>query len=377
MNGTWDRRAVLSAVGAWGGLSASGLLMAGCAPGRDDGQQDDKIRFRDMAGDLIVLPRPAQRIVDLWTVGTAFAIAAHGTPARIVAVNDIAHALFRRGLIGRFYPEVHRIPFDVSIGNGVPNIERLLALDPDVVVDFRDGGRDRAAAMRNAGLRVANYTAMEGGVRRTIAALLLMYGRMIGDTSRAEHVIAVMERTSARLDALRAIPQAARPAVLLVTPLGGRFHVSGGGAGDLFSDFLYAAGGINAAAALPGLAAVSPEQIAAWDPEVILIFQSEEADPALVYDHPVIGAGRAAVSRRVYVVPIGANNWGSMGPDEFLSPIWLAELLHPRIMAAGLRDDMRQAYAAIFDRELSDKELDGILRNDLNATAADYARFAG
>jgi|GEM_PF-2441958 len=374
MTRKWSRRAVLT-VGAGAGISALTWFATRRVVRKEGPSRESEIKFRDLTGEEIVLPGPAQRIIDLWTVGTAFAVAAHGSPSRMIAVNDRAHRIFERGLIGRFHPEVLDIPYDILVGNGAPNIERLAKLNPDLVVDYKQDARDSSAAMRNVGLRVARYTELEGGIRRTIAALLLMYGQMIGDTARAEHIIEVMEETTARLNALQSVPQVARPSVLNVMPLGGRFHASGGGPRGIYSDFIYSAGGINAAAALPGLSVASVEQIAAWDPDVILIFQSEGADPALIYDHPILGGGKAASARRVYVLPIGANNWGSMGPDEFLSQIWLAELLYPDRLESMLREDMRRAYAAIFDRTLSDDDIDGVLRTDLNAGSAGYARL--
>lgn len=375
MNSPWSRRAFLTTACAGAGLSALTLLASCRRALNEDSSGESATRFRDLTGEEVVLPRPARRIVDLYTVGTAFAIAAHGSPARIVAVNNIAHLLFKRGLIGRFYPETLDIPGDFSI-NGAPSIERLVSLNPDLVVDFKQSARNNAALMKSAGLTVAFYAEARTGVRNTIAALLLMYGQMIGDTARAERIITIMDETRARLDAIQSVPQPARPKVLLLSPIGERLHASGGGPGGLFSDSIYAAGGVNAAASLAGLIATGAEQIAAWNPDVILLFQSEDTNPSMIYDHPILGGGKAARERRVYVLPIGTNNWGSMGPDEYLCSIWLAELLHPDRMGRTLRDDMRRGFAAILGRTLSDTELDGILRLDLNADAAGYARFS-
>lgn len=359
---SWRRRDLLIAVA--GGAAVNRSAAAG--PG---------IKFKDPAGNEIILAAPARRIVDLWTTGAAFAIAAHGSPVRLVGVNDHAHSIFKRGLIGRLYPEVLDIPSDVMIGGSAPNIERLVTLNPDLVVDMRENSRDQSAAMKNAGLAVASYGKVPGGVSGNIQAVLLMFGRMIGDTSRAEQIIAVMNAALKRLAGIDELPQAARPDVLLMMPFGGRFYASGGGPGGIYSDFIYAGGGRNAAEALPDFSEVTSEQIAALDPDVMLIFQSEDADPALIYEHPILGGVAAAGARRVHVVPIGANNWGSLGPDEYLSQMWLAELLHPDLLDRRLRSDMREAYAAIFDRSFSDDILDEILRMDLNGGSAGYARF--
>ncbi|MGE6785859.1 ABC transporter substrate-binding protein [Ensifer adhaerens] len=373
----WRRRDLLIAGSA--AVSLPGLGLIGQASESSAKQMGEavvsEIRFKDLAGNEVTLAAPARRIVDLWTTGAAFAIAAHGSPSRLVGINNLAHSIFKRGIIGRLYPEVLQIPADVMVGNTAPNIERLVNLDPDIVVDMRDDPRDVGAGMKAAGLTVARYGKVPGGIQGTIEALLMMFGRMIGDTSRAERIIGEMTTATKRLAQVEVVPRSERSTVLLLMPSAGRFYVSGGGVGGLYSDFIYAAGGVNAAAALPGFAEATVEQIATWDPDVLLIFQSEEADPALIYNHPILGAGKAAARRKVYVVPIGANNWGSLGPDEYLFPIWLAELLYPDRMERLLRRDMRIAYTALFDRHFSREELDVVLRLDVNESAADYTRF--
>lgn len=373
MNRDLSRRDILTATCV--GLSTLPLLITSRATQGENLPKGAEIRFRDLTGAEVVLSGPARRIIDLWTVGTAFAIAAHGSPARMIAVNNRAHEIFKRGLIGRLYPEVFDIPSDVLMGNGAPNIERLIKLNPDLVVDFMHGSRDGAAAMRNAGLQVARYTEMEGGIVPTIAALLRMYGEIIGDTSRSEPIISLMEQTMKRLDALSSVPQSARPSVIQLMQHGDRLYASGGGVGGIYSDFIYLAGGVNAAASLPGITPTSVEQIMAWDPDVILLFQQDDTAAGMIYDHPILGDSKAAHARRVYVVPIGTNNWGSMGPDEYLSPIWLAELLHPDRIDNMLREDMRRVFKAILGHTFSDGDLDTILRIDLNGNSAGYDRF--
>lgn len=374
MNRKWSRRLFVAAAAA--GVATLALPPARRKWPKEHAPAGDGIRFIDLTGEEVILPGPARRIVDLWTVGGAFAIAAHGTAARLVAVNGRAHSIFKRGLIGRIHPEVLDLPYDVLAGNGLPNVERLVSLNPDLVVDFKHDARSSATAMKNAGLRVARYAGLDGGLTETIAGLLRMYGEMIGSTARARRIVSVMHEVTASLIPLQPIPYSARPRVLQLMQIGGRIHASGGGAGGLYSDYMYMAGGVNAAENLPGISIVSAEQIAALNPDVVLVFQSEGASTALIHDHPVLKNSAVAATRRVYVLPIGANNWGSMGPDEFLSPLWLAALLYPeRFDGIALRRDMLRAYEAIFDRTLSDTELNGILRHDLNEASSGYSRL--
>lgn len=66
------------------------------------------------------------------------------------------------------------------------------------------------------------------------------------------------------------------------------------------------AGGVNAANEIDGWGAVGLEQIAAWDPDVILLGSFEpDVSVAKIYDDAILGATKAAKANRVYKVPVG------------------------------------------------------------------------
>ncbi|MGE3871325.1 MAG: ABC transporter substrate-binding protein [Parvibaculaceae bacterium] len=363
---SWRRRDLLLS-GPIGLLGGSGLL----SRGHSQGASGSEISFTDPEGQNIVLHGPARRIVDLRTTVAAFAIAAHGSASRLIGINRIARSMFERGLIGRLFPEILTISADVVAGDGTPNVEGLINLNPDIVVDWSGSGRDTAAVLRKAGLTVVSYDSALGSIAQTIETLLYLFGRMIGDTTRAQRITSTMREMMARLAVIQNIPMAERPKVLIIMFAGDRIYASGDGFDTLIRD----AGGRNVAGSVPGLVATNPEQISAWDPDVILLFQTKQARPELVLNHSVLAACKASTARRVYVLPLGANNWGSMGPDEFLAAIWLAELLYPGQLAMTLRGDMEKAYFTMFGHTLTAGETDSILRMDLNGSSAAYSRF--
>jgi iron complex transport system substrate-binding protein len=138
------------------------------------------------------------------------------------------------------------------------------------------------------------------------------------------------------------------------------------------------AGGRNASHDLAGQGVtISPEQIAAWDPDVILLNSFEPTlTTARVFGDPVLSLTKAARSGRVYKMPLGGYRWDPPNQESPLTWMWLGMLLHPDRFDFDLRAQMRAAYRVLYAHELTDAEIDEILWMDMQGAAPGYARFA-
>ncbi|TIT84428.1 MAG: ABC transporter substrate-binding protein, partial [Mesorhizobium sp.] len=174
---------------------------------------------------------------------------------------------------------------------------------------------------------------------------------------------------------LRAVPEEKRTRALIVTVTGAGLSASGGDASSTYSYHLYRAGGINVASALPDFSAVSSEQVASWNPDVLLVFNSQGANLDRIYADPVLSATKASRTRRVYILPIGSHCWGSLGPEDPLVHTWMAELFYPQRMDRSLRQRMRNAYEKMFGRRFTNQELDEVLLMSTNSQSDGYERF--
>lgn len=376
MTDAWTRRrfvavtsAALTSLGLWGCDDRSGSV-ASTPQGRP-------VSFRDLVGRTITLPRPAERIVTLGPPYAAMALAAHGSPERLVGIHPRAQDMFSRSLVSEMFPDIMKIPTNIAVGGDfTPNVEGIARLQPDLVVQWAEMGDALIAPLENAGITVARYRALADGAEATLSAMMMMMGEMIGETGRAEHLNAQRAETGRRLQAMVSrLPANDRPRVLLMTRTGEAMYASGGGRESLYSYYIYRAGGINVAEALPDYSPVSREQVAALEPDVILLFGSEGETPNSIFNDPVLQSAKAAVNRRVYVLPTGSHYWGAIGPDDALTQIWMAELLHPERLEKSLRSEMRQTYSAMFGRKFSDSQLDRVLIPETNGGSANYARF--
>lgn len=123
------------------------------------------------------------------------------------------------------------------------------------------------------------------------------------------------------------------------------------------------AGGVYAAPADLSLEhpRISPEQLLAWDPDVLLVFHPKEVD--LVLSDPRF-AGLSAVRRRAVVaVPFGMHGFTHFTPEQVLAVLWMGKTLYPQRFAdLDLVAATRDFYARFFGRDLTEAQARDILR---------------
>lgn len=229
---------------------------------------------------------------------------------RLVAVTRWADAPDHSNIVGRVAPAVFRIQ--------KPDMERLVALTPDLVVVSEYTDADFLELIERSGLRAHRMRGLGslGGIRAAILAL----GEAVGAPDAARQLVA---RYDARLAELaRRLEGVQRPRVLYwANP-----HTAG--AGTAIGALIEAGGGRNVAAELgiEGIAPIGAERAFLTDPDVVLVgsgWRSAEAIRA----HPLLSQLRAAREGRVIELPTPLLVTLSHHAAE---ACWrLASLLHP------------------------------------------------
>lgn len=175
-------------------------------------------------------------------------------PGQLVSVTTFADERGTSNVVGRVPASVPRLKAD---------LERLIALKPDLVVVSEYTDPDFLELLRRSGLRAHRMEGLRDppGYRRAILAL----GDAVGARPRAEALVA---RFDARLAELgRLLSGARRPRV---------FYWAGGmtaGAGTAIGALIESAGATNVGAemGLEGIARVGAERAFVADPDVILL----------------------------------------------------------------------------------------------------------
>ena len=363
-------RRALTAIAASAAIALASA--AGLAPAP---AQADPVTIADQNGATVTLDGPAERIATIPIPAASMVVAIDGGTDRLAGMHPLSKTALTEAILGEFFPASVDIPSDV-VGQGfMPNVEALLALDPDLVLQWAHRGDDILAPLRNAGFTVA---ALRYGTEELTRGWIEMLGTATGNTEKAAELIAWREQAQAEITGLMADLSAAdRPRTVYFLRYLSELRVAGEGTyNDFYIDL---AGGTNPAAADgSGWLTVNPEQVLAWDPEVILLNGFEDdLSPADVYANPLFADVTAIRDRRVYKVPLGGYRWDPPNQESPLMWRWLAMLLQPDRADWPLRTQIVEAYGWIYGQTPTEAQIDGILRLAMNGDAAYYDRFAG
>lgn len=351
-----------------------GVVLAGC--GSDDSASEAPdlagssrpVSVIDQRGARVELDAPARRIVTLPMPAAAMVIAVDQGPEHLVGMHAASRQAIVGEIMGEMFPGAVKIAADVANAEFAPNVESLLRLQPDVVIQWGDRGEEVIAPMTNAGL---NVVGLNYGTQQDLERWLETFGTLLGKEARARRMVDGIHED---LRALRSRPRGGgrRPKILYFNRLKEGLTVAGRGT---YNDFyIKLVGGVNAAGGVKGMAPVNAEQVLAWDPDIVLVGNFDPGTPRDVYRNAAWKGLRAVRSKRVYQVPIGGYRWDPPSQESPLMWRWLAAIAGGGD-AAGLREEMREQYRFLYGHELTDKQIDRILRVDLNAGAAGYERF--
>lgn len=279
MSRPWTRGALLLPLGAC--LAA----LAGCGgeggagtPAGDAGEagsatevaasaRSGPVQVRDAARRTVTLPGPAERVVSLVPSAT-LTLDALGARDVIVGRTDYDTVLWAAP-----------IP---SVGGGLdPNLEAIVALDPDLVVRFA-GDQDPDTPERLDELGIPHVAVRPDGVADVLDAFRSL-GTLVGRAAAADSAVRALE---SRLDSIRRA-HAGGPAPRVAYVLGGSPPWVAG-PGTYIQELIELAGGENAFGDLGSrYASVSPEEFVARDIDVVLVHQPGDLRKRLAGEIPI------------------------------------------------------------------------------------------
>lgn len=282
-------------------LVLTACVCAGCAPetgGAGEaaaGGGDEEVRLIDAAGAALVLDGPARRVVSLVPSAT-----------QTLRAMGAAHVL------------VGRTDFDVepwaahlpSVGGGIePDVESLIALEPDLVVRFA-GEQDPRTPARLDALGIPHLAVRPDRIEDIYVTAELL-GRATGYEHAADSLVSELrEELQAVARSVRGLERVRTAYVLGGTPP----WVAG--PGTYIAQVVSLAGGDNVFADLDALySAVSPEELRTREIDVVLLPEGAAFDRSLTPGARVERVGGALE------IP---------GPDVVEAAHVVAALLHGR-----------------------------------------------
>lgn len=323
-------------------------LVSGCAgeqpaasptsPPAASGATGEKQDVVDSLGTTVTIPKPAQRIASLRS-GITEIICALGQKDKIVAVDEMVKAGNMYGaFIAGVYPDLK--DRDCPVGGAV-NIEELLRIDPDVVLHGGYGRIKQADTIKEQTpipVVIAHFETLENYM-----ADIRIVAKVVGAESRAEELIQYLQ---SKLDfvasRVKDVPEDQKVRVYYAGH--DVYHVY---TSDTFEHAqIVAAGGQNVAKDLTGwLPEVSPEQLIAWDPQVIVMLNGVDVNTVL-NDSKLTGVS-AVKNKQVYSLP--EASWDFSSPRALFCIEWLASKLYPdRFKDVDIAAEADEFYTKVF-----------------------------
>jgi iron complex transport system substrate-binding protein len=303
------------------------LLLAACGQGQAGGgaaqPSPTPTVVRDIYGTPVVFPKTApQRLISLVPSISEILAALH-LESRVVAVDYYTD-----------YPaQLTRLP-RISDANGNYNVERIVALHPDLVLSSGGLTEKYDAQLTRLGLHVVDLP------DNTIALMLAeiqTVGRLTFTESTAQALVRQLEQRIAQVR--QAVKGTTPPTVMLEaddsTP--GKPYVFGGGTfGD---ELLQDANAINVFhnnTSNGGYPQVTDEAVIRANPQYIILTEDPRygGDPQLVYRRS--NWGQIAAVKLHHVYHLNTDLMQRPGPRLVDGLQCLAQLLHPEVFSSAL-----------------------------------------
>lgn len=283
-------------------------------------------------------------------------IEATNAPDTILAATASAMGDRVRGhIIGRIFPSVisnSRIweTEGLSGSNGAQiEAERLLTFDPGAVL----GWPALALPFEQAGIpfvSVGGIDKNDNGLNRDVVT----YASLVGNEARGRAILDRERENFAQLDLDLGDPSNPPTYLYILTNVAGGALVQLGASNHYTRFYAKHAGVRNACSCPYSFALIDAEQIAAEDPDIIIIGpQPSQEKPSEIMRDPRFQGLKAIKNHRVYRAPPGIDFFISA---SFWSR-WLAELAHPDKLRPISRQLYRDYIKWLLNYELSDAEL--------------------
>lgn len=321
----------------------------------DAGALPASITLTDLAGNTVEFAQPVYRVISAHGP-TTFLLYGVGAGDRLVAASYLgARDPAGAAAMERIDPRFQEIQGDDFFSQQDFNVEEAVTLDPNLITaSARTQWVDVAAELE---IPVFLYDAETPDRLREA---MLLTGQLFGPntTAQAEAWVdyydsifeAVVEQTASIADEDRITVLFTGTEPLRVA------------SGEMYQTaIIEAAGGKSASAELPGYwNDVNLEQIATWNPDVIIVPPYGGASVEAITDSPEWQILDAVQAGRVYRMPKLVAPWDTPAPDSVLGIIWMAQLLYPDLVELDCETETSFFYNTYYNYAISAEEVAGL-----------------
>lgn len=334
-------------------------VLAGCGAQEAAAPKAERV-VTDTTGREVHLPGEVKSIAVVPIPWASVAFAVDGSADRIAGMHPSAKKAYEKSMLKVLAPEMANATTDFVGQDFSIHMEELGKLNPSAIIVW-NYQKDEIAQLEK--LNVPTI-ALKYGTLEDVQQGIRVIGQMFGKEERAEELVRFQQDIMAYFETKKAALEGkATPKVLYLRDRD--LKVAAGGTVNTM--MIETAGGVNVAKDVQGQwTPVTMEQVAAWDPDVIILSNFDPIQPADLFEDKLEGQNwkniKAVREGRVYKAPIGLYRWDAPCVETPLMIKWIAQKLHPDVFNDyRLTDDLRGFYEKFFSYTLTDADLKMIL----------------
>ncbi len=331
----------------------------------------EPITITDQLGKTVTLDGPARRVVVLPKPGPNMVIAVAGGTDKIIGMHPAAQSSLMDGILGKLHPEIAAIPTGM-VGDGfTPNIEEMLAAEPDVVIQWGYKVEEIIEPMERVGIPVVAFS---WGTYEIEAEQIALLGKILGEEDRAAAILDWHKSVRDQVDAaVSGIPHEDRARIIFFSTFS-EGELAAWGRDELIFQVPGLRNVVFEAGIDQGTVVLDAEQVLEWDPDIIFLnFFNHDATPQDVYDDPRFQGLSAVQNRRVYKSPRLTSN----SNETPLLWAWFASVAYPDRFSFDHVREIAGQFEAMYGVAPSGEDIDDLLHVEHNSISEGYAAIVG
>lgn len=321
----------------------------------DMGELPESITLTDQAGNTVEYQQPIYRVISTYGPSTAMVYGV-GAGGRLVAASYLgARDDAGAAAMGRIDPRFESLIGDNYFNQDDFNLEEAANRDPDLIITSA-----RTAWLDTVSELGVPYFLYDAETPEALKEAILLTGQLFGPNTAAQAEAwvkyydwieaAVPEQTDTLTedDQIKVLFTGTSP-----------LRVA---SGDMIqSSLIEIAGGISVSAELTGYwNDINLEQVAAWNPDLILVPPYGGASVAAITEDADWQILNAVQAGQVYRMPKLVAPWDTPTPDTVLAIIWLSNLLYPELDTPDCGEQVQYFYNTFYNYDISAEEIDSL-----------------
>ena len=321
----------------------------------------------DMAGRKVTVPA-AEDIESVFSTGPVAAIFMYMVaPDKLLGWNYELNDVEKSIILEKY----HDLP-NFGMGDAI-NYEAVIAANPTIALNcgkINDAMvSDCDALSKSLGIPVI---AVDNELNNSAEAFRFM-GELLGVEDHAEELAEYSEKIFTDISSLADIPEDEKVSVYFGN---GEDSLETAPRGSQHAQILDAVNVTNVADLELGDGSrvqISAEQLFAWNPDVIVVNGEPKADKSGnsaaedILSNPDYASLKAVQDNKVYGTPNAPFSWVDRpaGPNRLIGMRWLSAVVYPEYIKCDVNEEIREFFNLFYHVDLSDEQLENVLKGTL------------